>query len=679
MRRWEEADKDAGLSGWPDDTNVQPCTIEPRSSSAVPLLRQSSTSNHRRPNAATESSRDATTRPLKAVQQGSSSLPAQSSYQSKSFEFVLVTDNESRRQVRRHAMRQYMHQRRLDSIARLGAPRVPVSGWTTRTTPGSPTPLNPSVEKLDNVADEVTVKLEKGSPPSDEDRYTGDTGGKLPYAVRPKSQKVKREEDAALPLVVKPKYSNPRVFPEQRVFGDPFSTYPVPTSEGDQELIQHFVVTYPSMMYKFTSSAANNLNPMLDIFRKLALHEDLPFQAMLAIASKHRAAVEGKTESVQSLTHKMRTLRLINERIHMDSKGQDDGVIYAIATMAVIEKWSKDTSIERMHFRGLASMIRNRGGMKTMRASSPFLEKVLYWVDFSCASKAIVGTALPWTGTIPDTPPPGFDFINPDMHLGIPHNSTAPENTETLCDQFRACEDFLRFFRLLHELERNALNSGSGLASTTTAPRHKSFTSGTKLHTILTLLPDHDRGIRDIRFIDEYTCMSCLFFLAVALYHCYSTSSSFDEYLHWLDNEIQSLSPFENPSITSILWLLLQNGGFPPASTVQENTNNSDSSSNSNSPTDSGARCWVVSRMVRIAKHLEWKRQGKIWDTLRQVLIDFILTQQDCALDSEHVDADAFYARERKRGSSRCYFWDEDELRREILDIQDYGSGGSSV
>jgi hypothetical protein len=28
---------------------------------------------------------------------------------------------------------------------------------------------------------------------------------------------------------------------------------------------------------------------------------------------------------------------------------------------------------------GLASMVRNRGGMRGMRASSPFLEKVLYW------------------------------------------------------------------------------------------------------------------------------------------------------------------------------------------------------------------------------------------------------------------------------------------------------------
>lgn len=76
---------------------------------------------------------------------------------------------------------------------------------------------------------------------------------------------------------------------------------------------------------------------MKEIFKQLALNDELPFQAMLAIASKHRAGVEGKTESVQSLTHKMRALRLMNERIQMDSKTANDGTIYAVATMAVIE------------------------------------------------------------------------------------------------------------------------------------------------------------------------------------------------------------------------------------------------------------------------------------------------------------------------------------------------------
>ncbi len=90
-------------------------------------------------------------------------------------------------------------------------------------------------------------------------------------------------------------------------------------------------------MYKFIDSAANNLNPMKEIFKQLALNDELPFQAMLAIASKHRAGVEGKTESVQSLTHKMRALQLMSERIQMDSKTANDGTIYAVATMAVIE------------------------------------------------------------------------------------------------------------------------------------------------------------------------------------------------------------------------------------------------------------------------------------------------------------------------------------------------------
>lgn len=320
-------------------------------------------------------------------------------------------------------------------------------------------------------------------------------------------------------------------------------------------------------------------------------------------------------------------------------------------------------------------MIKNRGGMQAMHNSSPFLGKVLYWylflyyfaasslltfsrVDFSCASKATVGAALPWTGAIPDTPPTGFDFLDPDVHFYTAHNSAAQGDTEMFCDQYRACEDFLRFFRHLHKLEHTALNSPSALAYTEAPSRIKSFVPGTKLHSILTLLPDYDHGIRDIRFIDEYTCMSCLLFIAVALYHSYSTSTPFDPYLQWLEHAIDCINPHENPSITSILWLFLQTTGFMPG----EDHDNS------------GARCWVVSRMVRITKHLEWKHHGTIWDSIRQVLINFILTQQECALGEETVDAEALTARAKMRDSALCgergYFWDEDELRREILDVR---------
>ncbi|PYH97575.1 hypothetical protein BO71DRAFT_447811 [Aspergillus ellipticus CBS 707.79] len=578
---------------------------------------------------------------------GPSSRPAQQAG-SRNFEFVLVTDNESRRQVRRHAMRQYMHQRRLDSIARLGTARVPVGGWTTRSSSDSHT--TESFPNVEEVQDESPTKSGKGSSSSDEDRSGSEKPLGSSRLLIPKLHKVKREDTSSLSVdKPKPKASDPQATPGEGAARDPFSCYPIPVSHADHELIQHFVVTYPSMMYKFADSIANN--PMMEIFRQFALHDGLPFQAMLAIASKHRAGVDGKTESVQSLTHKMRALRLMNERIQEDSTGQHDGTIYAVATMAVIEKWSKDASIEQMHFRGLASMIRNRGGMKGMRLSSPFLEKVLYWVDFSCAPKAIVGTSLPWTDTVSGVPPV-LDFLDPNLHLAIPHTSTTIEDTERFCEEFRACEDFLRFFRRLRELEHFALESSCTLTDNV-PQRTKHFSPGTPLYTILTMLPDYDHGIRDIRFIDEYACMSCLFFLAIALYDCYLNSTNLDGYLEWLSLEIRSLNPFTNPSIASVLWLFLNNGGYPKSD-----------------PGDTGARCWIVSRMVRSAKRLEWKHYGTIWDRLRQVLIDFIVTQQECALGSDHVDAEAFAARQRKRLrdlDSTESFWNEAQMREDIL------------
>ncbi|KAH8428847.1 uncharacterized protein LDX57_006524 [Aspergillus melleus] len=167
------------------------------------------------------------------------------------------------------------------------------------------------------------------------------------------------------------------------------------------------------------------------------------------------------------------------------------------------------------------------------------------------------------------------------------------------------------------------------------------------------MLPDYDHGIRDIRFIDEYTGMACLLFLAVALYDCYMNSLNFDRYLEWLGMEVRKLNPHTNPSITSILWLFLNNGGYPR-----------------DHPGDTGDRCWIVSRMVRIAKRLEWKRQGTLWDRIRHVLIDFVTTQQECGLGSDSVDEAALLARQHRVNRVPEYFWNEDQMRGDILDLE---------
>lgn len=89
------------------------------------------------------------------------------------------------------------------------------------------------------------------------------------------------------------------------------------------------------MMYQMED--ARQYNPIRGIFHQLALHDPVPFQAMLAVAAKHRAGVEGQIDTVQSLTHKTRAIKLIQERLKNDTLGKQDGTLYAAASMAVIE------------------------------------------------------------------------------------------------------------------------------------------------------------------------------------------------------------------------------------------------------------------------------------------------------------------------------------------------------
>jgi hypothetical protein len=99
-----------------------------------------------------------------------------------------------------------------------------------------------------------------------------------------------------------------------------------------------------------------------------------------------------------------------------------------------------------------------------------------------------------------------------------------------------------------------------------------------------------------------------------------------------------------------LLWFFLNNGGFPAG----ENP-------------DSGERSWFVSRMLRVAKRLEWTHCGTIWDSLRSILIDFLIAQQECELGSERISEGALMARERRLSSPTYVLWDEVEMRRNIL------------
>jgi len=178
------------------------------------------------------------------------------------------------------------------------------------------------------------------------------------------------------------------------------------------------------------------------------------------------------------------------------------------------------------------------------------------------------------------------------------------------------------------------------------------FDESTPLYTILTTLPDYDHGIRDVRFIDEYTCLACLLYLNVALHDYYSTSRNFDSYLEWASRELKQINPHSNPSISSVLWIFMNNGGFP-----------------SSESSDAGERSWFVSRMLRVAKKLEWKQHGASWDHLRTKLLGFLVTQQECGIGSSRMSDAQWHARNKRLSRPSHLLWDEDGMRRDILGV----------
>lgn len=193
-------------------------------------------------------------------------------------------------------------------------------------------------------------------------------------------------------------------------------------------------------------------------------------------------------------------------------------------------------------------------------------------------------------------------------------------------------------------------NSPKNGRSSSMLQRPSIFNETTPLYFILTSLPDYDHGIRDVRFIDEYSCMACLFYLNVALYDYYLSARNFDNYLQWVNWELRKFNPHAAPSIASLLWILMSNGGFPSSDT-----------------SDKGERSWFVSRMLRVAKKLEWTKGGALWDDLRRTLVELLITQQQCGIYSDFIGESELLARKKRLSHPWHLPWDEDAMRRDIL------------
>jgi hypothetical protein len=89
------------------------------------------------------------------------------------------------------------------------------------------------------------------------------------------------------------------------------------------------------MMYQMGEVVGYNLMRM--IFHQFAMHDQVAFEALLSLASKHYASVHGKDDTEQSLYHKTRAINLLNNRMKEEGELNSDATIYAVGTLAVLE------------------------------------------------------------------------------------------------------------------------------------------------------------------------------------------------------------------------------------------------------------------------------------------------------------------------------------------------------
>jgi hypothetical protein len=149
-----------------------------------------------------------------------------------SFEFVLVTDAESRRQVRRHAMRQYMRQRRADGIARLGPSRVPVPSWPSRT----PDSQQSGSSSADDIRDDSDEEKHGSSSHGHGSRISSATEDSPGSASASSSHS--RKGSMLIPWSRQQSLA-PLVSPSAGLQKDPFNSFPLSLSDEDQKLINH--------------------------------------------------------------------------------------------------------------------------------------------------------------------------------------------------------------------------------------------------------------------------------------------------------------------------------------------------------------------------------------------------------------------------------------------------------
>ncbi|KAF9895350.1 hypothetical protein FE257_000254 [Aspergillus nanangensis] len=161
---------------------------------------------------------------------------------------------------------------------------------------------------------------------------------------------------------------------------DPFESYPqtrLPRVHV-QRLIHHFVNKIAFEYYPLDLNATSN--PFLISWWPLALGDPALFHVSLQTASldEELSARKGFRTSELLMAD---SVALLRRKIEDVSLAVQDGTMNSVITLAAIEFGKGNTKVSGMHVEGVKKLVGLRGGINSVRQTSPLTARMISWVS----------------------------------------------------------------------------------------------------------------------------------------------------------------------------------------------------------------------------------------------------------------------------------------------------------
>ncbi|KAH8597086.1 fungal-specific transcription factor domain-containing protein [Bisporella sp. PMI_857] len=161
---------------------------------------------------------------------------------------------------------------------------------------------------------------------------------------------------------------------------DPFNIHVKSDLPGADKLLHHYLTAVVRKCVPVGYTPATN--PLAVAWWPLVQHDPFLHHVMLQIAAVNLEWAQQKPNHHNSSLYTTVSLELLKARLKDNTKATSDETIAAIACLAALENEKRNAIAVRMHVEGLKRMVRLRGGLSQVRASSPAAATVVFWFTF---------------------------------------------------------------------------------------------------------------------------------------------------------------------------------------------------------------------------------------------------------------------------------------------------------